>query len=55
MRRQITIGVIVTVQATVGENEVEQAINQALDEPPCDWGDWEVRQAVIITVKKEKA
>ena len=54
MKRQITLCVIVTVPATVSENEVEQAINAVLDEPPCDWGNWMVGAAVICRVKKVK-
>ena len=35
---------------TTGENEVERAINAALDEPPCDWGEWCVGYASITQV-----
>lgn len=42
----------VEVPATVGENEVSTAINAALDEPPCEWGDWVVGPASIVDVRR---
>ncbi len=44
-KRDIVLQVTVRVPATTGENEVETALNAALDETPqtgLDWGDWEV-------------
>ena len=54
MTRTITLQVSVTVPTTVGESEVERAINAALDEPPCDWGTWTVGAAVITNVTKQE-
>ena len=50
--RTITLQIEVEVPAVVGENEVSNAINAALEEPPCDWGDWTVGAAVITRVTK---
>jgi hypothetical protein len=50
--RIITLQVSVTVPAEAGESEVESAINAALDEPPCYWGDWVVGAATIISVER---
>lgn len=50
--RTMKFEIEVTVPATTGENEVSTAINAALDEPPCDWGDWEVGAAIIVTVRR---
>lgn len=52
MVREITLEITVTVPATTGESEVQLAINDALNEPPCDWGDWVVGLATITTVTK---
>jgi hypothetical protein len=51
-KREMTLQITVTVPATTGESEVERAINAALDEPPCDWEDWEVGLASITDVKR---
>jgi hypothetical protein len=53
--RTITLTLTVTVPAAVGENEVETAINRALDETPennNDWGNWSVGAAIITDVTK---
>lgn len=50
--REITLQVSVTVPIGVGENDVETAINSALDEPPCEWEDWIVGAAIITNVKR---
>jgi hypothetical protein len=50
--RAVTLSITVTVPAAVGENEVETEINAALNEPPCDWGEWTVGPAIIIDVKR---
>ena len=52
MKRRMTLQIEVEVDARVGESEVGSAINAALDEPPCDWGDWTVGAAVIVKVEK---
>ena len=54
MEREITLEVTVTVPATVGESEVERAINEALDEGEkyVEWGEWIVGAAVIKDVVK---
>lgn len=49
-KRIIEVCIQVTVPAVVGESEVEREINAALDEPPCDWGEWEVGAALITCV-----
>lgn len=41
-RRTIRLKLYVTVPPETSECMVEDAINKALDEPPCDWGDWTV-------------
>ena len=53
--RQITLQLTVEVPATVGESEVENAINAALDEPPCDWDDWTVSGVSIVGVRMFEA
>jgi len=50
--RTMTFELQVTVPAATGESEVQNAINQALDEPPCDWGRWIVGAAVITKVER---
>ena len=50
--RKHTLTFTVTAPAEVSENEIERAINSALDEPPCDWGDWEVELATITDVSR---
>lgn len=54
-KREMTLTLTVTVPATVGESEVEQAINRALDEgqETCnDWGKWLVGAVTITDVKR---
>lgn len=51
--RRMTLSIEVLVPAEVGENEVEEAINAALDEPPCDWEEWSIGAAGIKTVIEE--
>ena len=51
--RIITLGLEVRVPHTVGENEVETAINAALDESgdtSNDWGIWEVGAVTVMSV-----
>jgi hypothetical protein len=50
--REITLTITVTVPAATGENEVETAINAALDEPYCEWDNWTVGAAIITGVKR---
>jgi hypothetical protein len=47
--RTLTVQIMVKVPNRTGEAEVLDAINGALDEPPCDWGNWTVGAAVIVT------
>lgn len=54
MYRTLTLTIEVTAPATVGENEISAAINAALDEPPCDWDDWEVGAAIITAIRKHR-
>jgi len=54
MKRTFTFQLEVTTDARVGESTVEEAINAALDEPPCEWGDWYVGIAKIVKVTKGK-
>jgi hypothetical protein len=55
MKREITFTLTVLVPAAVGENEVETAINAALDEENgVDWESWFVGRAVITDVRKFK-
>lgn len=49
--RIMTVEIQVEVPANVGESAVEQEINAALDEPPCDWEGWTVGAARITNVK----
>jgi hypothetical protein len=53
MKRVYTLQLIVEAPTTTGESEVENALNAALDEPPCDWGNWTVGAARIIAVDVE--
>jgi hypothetical protein len=48
-KRTITLEIQVTAPAATGEWEIERAINAALDEPPCEWGEWKVGAAVVTT------
>ena len=52
--RVITLEVEVEIPANIGESEVEAAINAALEEPPCEWGDWSVGAAVITKARNER-
>jgi hypothetical protein len=55
MRKQktriMTLQFDVEVPARVAESLVESAINQALDEGPCNWGDWTIGGVSIVNVK----
>lgn len=50
--RTIILQIEVKIPATVGESEVERAINAALDEPPCNWENWIVGAAIVIDAHK---
>ena len=50
--RRMTLQFEVTVPAEVGESSVEIALNGALDEPPCEWGDWTVGAVRIVNVER---
>jgi len=45
--RTYLVSIEITAPHTTTENEIERAINAALDEPPCDWSDWIVGYATI--------
>ncbi len=51
MQREMTIQLTVTAPAVAGESEVCRAVDAALDEPPCDWGEWSVSMASVIKVE----
>ncbi len=51
--RIMTLEIEVVVPAATSENEVAIALNQALDEPLCDWGDWEIGALRITRVRRE--
>lgn len=53
-KRRLKLVLYVTTPATIGEAEVTNAINAALDEPPCDWGDWFVDGVTVESVIKVK-
>ncbi len=48
--KTVRVELFVTVPVVTPESEVEQAINAALDEPPCDWQDWYVSGVSIVKV-----
>lgn len=50
--RKITLTVEVIVPVLTTENEVSDALNAAFDEPPCEWGDWEVGGLSVIKVER---
>lgn len=50
--REFTIQLTVIADAKTAESDVTASINQQLDEPPCDWGDWIVGAAEIVGVRK---
>jgi len=43
--RVVRVSIDVTVPLTTTDENVEESINAALDEPPCDWDDWLVGAA----------
>jgi hypothetical protein len=53
-QRVFTLTLEVRAPVLTGEAEVANAINAALDEPACDWGDWAVSAAVITSVIHEE-
>jgi hypothetical protein len=55
MKRDVTLQLTVTVPANVGESEVQQAINHALDEGDVrenDWGNWYVGGVTVVKVDR---
>jgi len=44
----------VVASNTTSENEITTSLNAALDEPPCDWGEWEVGSIVVADVRHER-
>lgn len=49
-KRIIHLSLTVEVPYDVGEHDVEAALNEALDEPPCEWGEWTVGGVTIDQV-----
>jgi len=49
--RLYTLQLVVRAPTTTSENEISNAVNEALDEPPCDWGNWTVSSAEVISVE----
>ena len=50
-KRVYTLSLTVTAPTTTGERDIANAVNAALDEPPCDWGEWMVGAAMVTDVK----
>ena len=46
--RVVRLCLDVTVPKGTSDEEVETAINNALNEPPCDWEDWMVGSAYVV-------
>lgn len=44
--KQVALALVVTVPDDVAVSTVTEAVNAALNEPPCDWGSWTVGEAV---------
>jgi hypothetical protein len=42
-----TVTIVVETPYEIKDISVANAINKALDEPPCDWGDWGVGIAEV--------
>jgi hypothetical protein len=53
--RIIHLQIDVTIPTATTEEEVKEAINAALDEPPCNWGEWVVGAARAVTAQESKA
>lgn len=51
--KQITFEMTVTVPADTKPDDVKEAINAQLDEPPATWADWTVGAALITGVSEE--
>jgi len=43
------------VRAGAWVEEIVDALNRALDEPPCDWGEWEVGGLRLLKVDEKRA
>jgi hypothetical protein len=48
-----TLTLIVTTPYADKAEGVENAINAALDEPPCDWGKWVVGAALVVLSEEQ--
>ena len=48
--KQITFEMTVTVPADTKPDDVKEAINSQLDEPPAFWDDWTVGAALITGI-----
>lgn len=46
--KMIYLTLAVKVPEETSPGEVADLINMALDEPPCDWGNWTVGTAVLV-------
>jgi hypothetical protein len=52
--KTVTLRIMVSVPTDVHPNDVAEAINARLDEPPCDWGVWTVGGAEVVKEKFER-
>jgi hypothetical protein len=50
MQREYTLELKVRAPTTTGESDITDGINGALDEPPCDWGEWVVGTAEVTRI-----
>ena len=48
--RLYTLQLQVKAPIETGSNEIESAVNAALDEPPCDWEDWTLGYASVTGI-----
>jgi len=53
--RTYLITIEVSAPHTTTEAEISNAINAALDEPPCDWQDWTVGAANVTGVRLDQS
>lgn len=44
----------VRVPDDVTSSQVEEELNQALNEPPCDWGNWSVGTIIVVSRRIEE-
>jgi len=48
MKARVVIQIEVETPSDISEHKVANAINAALEEPPCDWGNWTVGIARVV-------